>query len=79
MRSFPTNVTEALTRHAGRCPTVVIILGIYGSPVRRRLFFVGEPLMTYVLLDMDEMREAAVEDMEWVNGVEEVVPDGGGG
>jgi hypothetical protein len=35
--------------------------------------------MTYVLLDMDEMREAAVEDMEWVNGVEEVVPDGGGG
>ena len=36
-----------------------MILGMYGSPVRRLLFFAGEPDITYVLFDMLDMREEA--------------------
>lgn len=36
-----------------------MIFGMYGSPVRRLLFFTGEPDMTYVAFDMLDMRAEA--------------------
>lgn len=65
MQSLPTYVTEAFTRQAGRWPTVVMILGRYGSEECRRLPFTGEPDMTKVLFDILADPEV---DESWAEG-----------